>query len=292
MRLIPPSLALALVATQSPAHADVAAHPALWQVKSPTATIYLFGTIHALPKGIDWRTPALKAAEAKADRLALELIDTDDKAEVSKAVREMAIADGLPDVLDRVPANKRAMVKAFFEAQGAQPALFNRFKTWGIVLFVLTPVLFKALDADPQNGVETGLKADFNAAHKPLEGLETLRFQMGVFDHLSEAAQRQLLVQSIEDLPKARADFMKTLRAWESGDARAIAANFDTDLKANAVFKKALLHDRNANWANIIAAKLKGAGTTLIAVGAGHLAGDDSVIAMLRRRGFKVQRVG
>jgi len=271
---------------------DHAVHPALWKVSSKTATIYLFGTIHALPKGLDWRTPALVKAEAASDRLALELIDADDKGKVLAVVKELAVAPDLPDVLDRVPADKRAIVTAFFKEQGLPPESFKKFKTWAVVLFVMTPIVLKSLDVSPVDGVEPNLRADFTTAKKPLEGLETLRYQLSIFNNLTEAAQRRMLVSAVEDLPKAKADFAKTLNAWETGDPQAIAANFDKDLRGDPEFKRVLLHNRNMNWAEIIADKLKHTGTTLIAVGAGHLAGSDSVIAMLTRRGFKVQRVG
>ena len=266
-------------------------NPALWKVSSKSATVYLFGSIHALPKGLEWRTPALIKAEAEADTLVLEVGSLDDKAALAKTFQSLALSPNLPDVLDRVPPSKRAGLKALLDKSGLPLTALKPLETWAITLS-LTPFILKQLEIDPASGVEPNLTADFKAAHKPVEGLETAAYQFGVFDHLSEAAQRRMLVSSVDDMKTAKQDFGAMLRAWKAGDPAAIAKNFDKDLNTEPELRRALLHNRNANWAGWIVARLKGKGTTLIAVGAGHLAGNDSVIAMLRRQGLSVQRVG
>jgi len=284
--LLPLSLASASCVEARPAH------PALWKVSSPTSTIYFLGTIHALPKGEDWHTPAIIKAEAEADTLVLELSDGADHDKITSAINALAFAPNLPDVLDRVPANKRAKVEAVL-AHGETPlAALKNYKTWAVFFFAINPQLFKTLGVDGDEGVEHKLTADFTAAHKQIDGLETVRSQLGIFDALPEALQRRLLVESIDDIPRAKAEFYQSLRAWEAGDPAAIARSFDTDLKSEPQLARVLLHDRNANWAQWTIARLKKPGVTLVAVGAGHLAGNDSLLAMLRAKGLKIVRVG
>ena len=190
-------------------------HPALWRVRSPTATIYLFGSIHALPADEQWRTPALTKAEAEADTLVLELTDIDDQEKVKAAVREVAFAPNLPDVLDRVPAAKRAGLAALLARSGTPLSVLKTYKTWAVYLFGLTPIEFSEIGVDSAEGVERKLSADFKAASKPITGLETFKYQLGIFDALPEAVQRKLLAQAVDEMPKARAEFFQTLRAWE-----------------------------------------------------------------------------
>ncbi len=286
---LPLSLSVILCACAANAR-DV--HPALWKASSKTATIYFFGTIHALPKDENWRTPALVKAEAEANALVLELSDVGDQAKVQSVVRELALAPNLPDVLDRVPPEKRAGLQALLAQSGAPLAALKAYKSWAVFLLVIEPLVMKAIGVDGAEGVERKLTADFNGAHKPIEGLETIKYQLGIFNNLPEAQQRKLLSSSIDDLPQAKAKFALSLKAWESGDPAAIAKYFDEELKAEPELRRVLIHDRNANWAAWTLARLKQRGVTLVAVGAGHLAGSDSLIAMLRAKGVKVARVG
>lgn len=81
------------------------------------------------------------------------------------------------------------------------------------------------------------------------------------------------------------------LKAWSSGDVKAIARTFDRDLADSPDLAQALIHERNANWSRWIEQRMAQPGAVMIAVGAGHLAGRDSVIAMLQRDGYRVRRV-
>ena len=81
------------------------------------------------------------------------------------------------------------------------------------------------------------------------------------------------------------------LNAWTRGDVKAIAHSFNSDLADAVELRDALLTRRNANWANWVKGRLDEPGTVLVAVGAGHLAGDQSVQTMLENQGLKVTRV-
>jgi hypothetical protein len=81
------------------------------------------------------------------------------------------------------------------------------------------------------------------------------------------------------------------LRAWTRGDVPGIAVTFNRDLSESPEIKQALLVRRNANWAHWIEQRLARPGQIFIAVGAGHLAGPDSVIELLKRDGYRVRRV-
>jgi hypothetical protein len=139
--------------------------------------------------------------------------------------------------------------------------------------------------------VETVLRHNFTAAGKPIGELETNLQQFGFFDTLPEKAQVSLLEGALDDSGKATEEFAGMLNAWSKGDVRGIARTFDRDLAASPELANALLHTRNANWSKWIEQRMGEPGAVMIAVGAGHLAGPDSVIAKLQRDGYRVQRV-
>ena len=81
------------------------------------------------------------------------------------------------------------------------------------------------------------------------------------------------------------------LKAWSSGDVNGIAKTFDRDLSGSPELQQSLIHQRNSNWRKWIEQRLDKPGAVLVAVGAGHLAGKDSVLEMLKKDGYKVRRL-
>ena len=173
---------------------------------------------------------------------------------------------------------------------GLPMALLDGMKTWTVGL-LLTAVQLRELGLDGANGVEEALTAAFDAAKKPVAGLETAQQQLGFFDTLPETDQREFLLGVIDDSRDPRKDFADMLNAWAQGDEAAIAKSFDDELKQTPRLKAVLVSNRNAHWADWIAARMAKPGTLLIAVGAGHLAGAGSVPTLLKAKGLKVDRV-
>lgn len=286
--------ALLAVSACAPAPAPRAtpetARPAVWKVADADTTIYLFGTIHVLPEGLAWRNGPVQAAIGGAEGLVLETVIGPDPAALSATMLSMGRANGLPPLLDRVSADKRPALSALIRRSGVSPDLLNGVKTWTAALLLVGTTLTDMKLVAGQ-GVEPELEADFRARKLPVEGLETPAQQLGFFDSLPEAAQRDFLLSLLEDGDKSRGEYDGMLAAWSRGDTRAIAATFDEELKDNADLRETLLVRRNANWAKWMEARLAKPGTVLVAVGAGHLVGDMSVQAMLARDGIRAKRL-
>jgi len=275
----------------APAAEPRAATPALWKVADDDTTIYLFGTIHLLPKGTKWRSPAFDKAAAGSDTLVLEtLIDENDPTATMGEVFKLAVSPNLPPILSRVPVDKKAALEATIAKSGVPAEALDKLETWAAA-FILLGVQFQALGLDPASGVESTLKKQFQEGHKPVDQLETNAEQLGFFDRLPEEAQRKFLVSMLDDPTAWKDEFAGMLQAWSRGDVRAIAQSFNSDLGDAPELTDALLVQRNANWAKWVKGRLDKPGTVMVAVGAGHLAGDKSVVSMLEHQGLKVTRV-
>ena len=272
-----------------PAKAE-AKHPALWKLADSDTQIWLFGTIHLLPEGQSWRTPALEAALGASEELVLEVADVDDMMASARAMQKLGTSPGLPLIVERVPEGKRAALRAMIAESGYPEAVFDRLETWAAALPLLG-VSFKRLGLDPKLGVERQIGAPFRAAGKRVLGLETIEQQFAFFDTLSEGAQRALLLAVVEDSEDTRAQFRSMLDAWARGDLAGIARTFDDETQMSPELKDALMRKRNARWAEWLARRLDRPGTVFVAVGAGHLAGEDSVQRMLKAKGLKAKRV-
>ena len=268
-----------------------AAKPALWKIADKDTTIYLFGTIHLMPKGTEWRTAKFNEAAASSQSLVVEtVIDEANPQAAIGAMMKLAISPNLPPILDRVPADKRAALAAVIARSGMPAGVLDKLETWAAGM-ILLGVSFKDLGLDPSSGVETALRSEFKTAAKPIDQLETNSEQFGFFDSLSEDAQRKFLVSVLDDPAKGRAEFTEMLNVWTRGDVRAMGDSFNRELADSPELRENLLRKRNVNWNGWLQRRMQQPGTVFVAVGAGHLSGSDSVISMLEKAGYKVKRV-
>ena len=287
------ALGIAAVASGAAFADDASARgrPALWQVSDRDTTVYLFGTIHLLPKDYAWRTPKFEKALAGSQSLIVEtIIDSSNPTALAGEMARLGFRPGLPPIASRVPPAKRAMLEAAIVKTGVPRSAFDRMETWAAA-FVLLGTQFKDIGLTGEAGVESVLRTAFTSAGKPVGQLETNAEQLGLFDTLPESAQLSLLEGAIEAPGEMRGEFQKMLAAWGRGDVAQIGATFNEDLASSPELREALLRRRNVNWSRWIQRRMATPGSVLVAVGAGHLAGSDSVIAMLQRDGYRVRRV-
>lgn len=265
------------------------AHPALWRVRDADTTIYLFGTIHLLPKGMRWTGGRIGTAMTQSQDLILETV-IDDPAALGAIMTRLGTTAGLPPILDRVPAETRPKLKATIDKSGLPLSVLNGMETWAASLVISTASL-RAADLSRDDGAEAQLTAAFRKAGKPVNGLETPAQQLGYFDGLSETAQRQFLVSVAEGSADVEKQFAAMIRAWRNGDVKQIAVTFDDEMRLSTELADTLMFKRNARWATWIAQRMAKPGTVFVAVGAGHLAGKGSVEDLLAKQGLKVVRV-
>jgi uncharacterized protein len=268
-----------------------AAKPAMWQVSDRDTNIYLFGTVHLLPPGTQWQTAKLDKAAREAGTLVVEtIIDEKNPQAFAAELARLSIRPGLPPIVSRVRPEKQAALRAVIAKSGIPEAALNNMETWAAA-FALLQLQFKELGVSGSNGVEITLRQAFAAAGKPIQQLETNSQQLGFFDTLPEAAQRELLEGAVESPAAAKQQFDAMLAAWMDGDVDAIGRTFNAEFQSSPELREALMSRRNATWAYWLHSRLGQPGTVLVAVGAGHLAGKDSLLDMLKQRGLRVRRI-
>jgi uncharacterized protein YbaP (TraB family) len=161
-------------------------------------------------------------------------------------------------------------------------------ETWAAA-FILLSNKFRELGLS--GGVEGVLRNDFSAKGKNVGELESNLEQLSFFDQLPEDAQRALLEGAIEENKSMTEDFSGMLKAWSRGDVQGIARTFDRDLSVSPALQQSLIRQRNANWSKWIERRMTEPGAVMVAVGAGHLAGKDSVLEILKKGGYKIRRL-
>jgi uncharacterized protein YbaP (TraB family) len=233
--------------------APTAKGPALWKVADEDTTIYLFGTVHVLPK----------MAQSKG------LLPA------GTTLRSLLNAE-------QTTAFTAGMAKL-----GAPAEAFDPLKPWLAGLtFSLLPLMQSGYD--PNSGVEKVLLA--KAGDKQKDALETAEFQLGIFDGMPQDAQVTFMMEALTQMDKTKPMLDRMVAEWVKGDPDQLAAVMNEGMDDPKV-AEALLYNRNANWAEWIDTRLDKPGTVFIAVGAGHLAGAKSVQDFLDKKGIKVTRV-
>jgi uncharacterized protein len=284
-------LSLLLGSVPAQARAPQAARPALWEVSDPDTTIYLFGTIHLLPEDLKWRTPAFDQAVSQAQQLVVEtIVDQQNPQAIAAAEAQLGFKQGLPPISQRVPPAQVAKLRAAIAKSGAPEKVFDQMKTW-LAAITLMSIQFKDMGLHGKDGPEEILRQQFLSAQKPIGQLETNIEQFTYFDRMSEKSQRELLQGALDPQESTDKEFGGMLSSWSKGDVNGIAGTFNKELSQSPEIKKLLLQQRNANWAKWIEGRMGQPGTLMVAVGAGHLAGKDSVIEQLKSDGYKIRRL-
>lgn len=290
-RLLATLAAALLILSGVPARAEQSpepARPALWKVADADTTIYLFGTIHALPAGVEWFHGPVAGAFAQSAELVTEVAESSPVA-MQGAVMEMAVLPAGASLRAQIaPADRPAFEQAL-AGLGMPPAALDRYEPWYAAIALATLPL--ARDGfTTENGVEALLDSRADAAGKPHTGLETAVFQLSLFDSLPVEVQHRYLREVVRTLPNLRNEIAAMVDAWRLGDADRLAALINED-ESDPALMQALLVNRNRTWAGWIRQRMDSPGTVFVAVGAGHLAGKDSVQDFLRSHGIVAQRV-
>ena len=282
-----PAPALALAETLAPVATAEPARPALWRLSDADTTIYLFGTIHALPKGVEWlHGPVAEAFDGSAE-LVTEIVETAPEA-MQAVVISRALLPQKQALRGLLSRSDRAVYETTMTANRLPVGAFDRFEPWYAAIALATLPLLRDGYA-MENGVEALLDTRAKAAGRSHTALETVDYQLSLFDGLPLDAQKRYLRQVLDSMPDLRTDLDAMVAEWKRGNADKLAEMVN-EQEDDPALMQALLYNRNRIWADWIKARMDKPGTVFIAVGAGHLAGRGSVQENLERLGFKTTR--
>ena len=262
--------------------------PALWKVADEDTTIYLFGTVHVLPQGVEWYDTTIAAALEGSETIVTEIPMN---AAADAQLQQLTMAKGmLPQgttLRSLLTPEQAATYSAAVAKLGMPVEALDTFKPWMVGLTLsLLPLMQQGYD--PNSGVEKVLLA--KAGNKPTDALETAEFQLGIFDGMTQEAQISFMMEAATGIDEMKPMLDRMVTEWAKGDADRLAEVMNEGMTDPAV-AEALLYSRNANWAEWIDTRLDTPGSVFIAVGAGHLAGAKSVQDYLEQKGISVARV-
>jgi len=267
------------------------AEPALWVVKGPHATVYLFGSVHALKKDQPWRSPKIDAAIQQSGSLWLEVPNIDDEQSLQPLILQLGLDPQHP-LSTKLTKEQIARLDQIAKSVGlpAGEASLDPMKPWlAAVTLGVMPIMQAGFD--PKSGVEYTLKPEFDKANKPVKGFETAEQQLHLFADMSDKTQVDYLASELDDYESSLDNFRKLIDAWYAGDDATMDQILSAELrdKYPDLYQTLIVH-RNEGFASQIQTLLKADGTVFVAVGAGHLVGKDGVPSLLEKQGYKVAR--
>jgi len=267
-----------------------AGEPAVWTLADEDTTIRIMGTVHFLRPDLDWQTDAINTALREADTLVFEADVSSPEAasEMINFVSSKAIfTDGrqLTSLLDKT---QTAELKEALDYLGFPLDAMQTFRPWYAAV-TLSVLQMQKDGFDPTAGVEQVLEKEGKAAGKSFAYLETVEQQLGRFADLPDDEQVDFLIGSAESIEEGSEMLDVLVSEWQDGDVNGLGLLMSNpEMMGSEAIYDALLKARNEDWVPKIEAMLDEPGTVLIAVGAGHLAGKDSVIQLLRADGYEV----
>lgn len=288
-------LLLALpVAGSAPRAAHVPPVPLLWKVSDADSAVYLLGSFHLLAKSDYPLSPDVDRAFDDAESLVFEVApdDLDDPAVTAKMLA-LATSDPAASIARAVPADLAPALDARLDALGLPPARMAAFEPWFVDTMLVT-LLGQRGGFAPEDGLDRVLMARAKIAGKPVSGLETVDQQLAALDGTPLQEQVASLRDFVEEGNGAAAKLDELHAAWRSADLPTLERLTRDEMQAlTPVTYQRLDVDRNRAWLPQLERMLaQGKGHDVLAVvGALHLLGDDGVVALLRARGYRVERI-
>jgi len=291
------AVCLLLVTVSAASAAEVVARPkatpALWRVQHGTSTVFLFGSLHVLPRDFSWRTPEIETAMASADRFVFE-VPVDDEA--LKDEKDFILQNGIltnrQTLRGLLSPSEFQTYSAILRRAGLKPVFFERYRPWLASVMVGLAYLHSG-DLTTLRGADDDVMTYARDHNRPLLYLENIREQMKLLTTGDDASQLKGLKNLILSLPRSRDQEKELQASWASGDAKGISALLDGYFNGRPDAQDFLINARNRNWMPAIKESLAlGNSTTMMTVGVAHIGGRKGLVALLCGEGYKVERVG
>ena len=267
------------------------AGPALWRVADDDSTLWIFGSIHALPQGLEWRRPEFDAAFA-ASTVAFFETSLDPSALVELQMLLVQIGMNPPGrpLSSLLSEEARARYPDVVRGIGLSPAILEPFQPWLASITVAAAALERH-GASPTAGVDALLAQEASAAGKELRYFESGEFQMRLFADQPMETQVLMFEETIAQVDQVPELFDSMLAAWMSSDITELErVTMEMMASTPPDMLTQILGDRNRAWADELDTWMQGAGEGIVIVGAGHMIGPDNLIELLEMKGYVVER--
>lgn len=282
---------VAVIATTIAAAVPAHAAPAMWSVSDADSKVYLFGSVHVLPQGTDWRTPAFEAILKAAPQVYFET-DIGPWGELALTMKMVgaAISAEQSHWIDHLAPDQLDRLKTVLARDGISLESAKAMPPWALQVQLQIDEMNPGKEKlDPMQGVDATLEWELPKERKAFFETPGQQYDLLASDPLD--VQVKNLFDAIGATDTAAPSLDTLVGAWAKGDVDAIAATNVPKSPEDAAETQRVLLDRNKNWIPTIEKLLHDNQEDLIVVGAAHLAGPGSVLDLLAQAGYTVTRI-
>jgi len=260
-------------------------------VRGDHNTLYLLGSVHVLSQKNYPLKPALNRAFDDSQRVVFEIdLNRFTTTSFQQEFRRTALYPPGQSLSKKISPETAELLNEVLPVYGLTLKRVERLRPWFIAEWLSSRTLEMAGFSESL-GVDIYFFRKAQATGKPVLGLETLRDQAQIFDHFSDEENERYLVGTLATLANYPLSIGRLVTAWRNGNVALLDEILNQDRHSDPATHKALFSERNTKWLPEIEALARKNENYLIIVGAGHLVGDDGVVAQLKRAGYSVEQM-
>jgi uncharacterized protein YbaP (TraB family) len=264
-----------------------AAAPALWVVRSPSATVYLFGTVHNLPPKLNWHSPVVDRALATAQQ-----IWTEGQSGSLPYLNRLIARYGVSrqdDLRNLLPRQYQARYDTQMNNAGLSANDLGHVKPWVAQMLLSSDVMHPARHG---YSIETDLVAYARRHHQQMHTFESADSQFATLADMPLEAQVRALEMEIDGYPSANGEMNALVQSWLDGQDQLLdqLTNQRLAVSDERYFDDIIVR-RDEQYAAAVVALLQNTGTSFVVLGASHLCGATSVQALLQNQGYTAERI-
>lgn len=263
----------------------------LWKVTSTNGTLYLQGSVHILKADNYPLAPAIEKAYDACDAVVLETdIKKMSSPEMQSLIRASATLPEGQSIRQLLDAETFEKLEKACAESGIPSALVEGLKPW-YASMLLAMVQMQGMGCDPDYGLDKYFHTKAAADGKKLIALETVEFQIALFESLAKEDPNEFVSRALTDLKTLKADFDSVEKAWTTGDIDALGKLLFKSFEGYPDSYKRFVTSRNATWLKTIETLMKEPDTHMVVVGAGHLPGKEGLFELLAKQGYTLEQL-
>jgi len=263
----------------------------MWKATSPSATVYLVGSIHVGNSGMYPLPREVEAAFAAAKVLAVEInIKNADQAKMIGLIQKYGMYSDEDSLTKHLSKETQAALDDYCAKHNVPRMGMEKLKPW-VMAVTVAAMAWQQAGEDPSQGIDMHFLNESKPPQR-IDELETMESQLSIFAEATEEEQQKMLASILKQGDKVK-DLIKRIEAaYLSGDPDALQKVMDEqdDVGSKSLQKK-LLDDRNVTMTAKMEEYLKGKEPIFAVVGAAHIIGDKGIAKQLRDKGYKVDQV-
>ncbi|CAM4195925.1 TraB/GumN family protein [Pseudoalteromonas ostreae] len=268
------------------------AEPGLWQLEKDGVKSYLFGTVHVGDSSMKGLPSKVTKAIDASDKVIVEVnVSAISPMEMQRRSMPFMMLKNGKTLKSELSEQNYTKLKEYFSKKSIDIAMFDNLAPWAVMVTMMQ-MEFQNAGFSDQYGIDKQVLAYTKTNNIPVGELETLEYQMEMFNNLS-LLSNEMIEETFEQLADVETYFITLVNAWKNGDMATLTKYYNEsfdDSNYGEISEQVMLIERNNNWIKELTPRI-GKEKLFIAVGALHLPEQHGLLKQFKDQGFTVTRL-